>query len=215
MSASQKLQATQHGESIFLSKHRIEALTDGIFAVAMTLLVIELKLPDVASVKAQGGLNVVLLHMLPRLFAWIVSFYVLAIFWISHHRVFHYVQHVNKRILGVNMLMLALASLMPFSSSLIGEHGYSFTSQCIYAGNMALLAATSIWKTALIYQHSQSSSTPMPKNIYSAGRVRALGLIAVSVVTMVIAWFTPPIASAAFALMFFVRRFGDSAERHM
>jgi uncharacterized membrane protein len=71
-----------------LPKHRLEALTDGVFAIAITLLVLELRLPGPEAVAAAGGLNGALLHLLPRFVAWVVSFFVLAIFWAGHHRIF-------------------------------------------------------------------------------------------------------------------------------
>ena len=65
--------------TFYLSKHRLEALTDGIFAVAMTLLVIELKIPETAQIKVPEDLIAALLHLLPKFIAWLISFFVLAI----------------------------------------------------------------------------------------------------------------------------------------
>ena len=68
-----------------LSKHRLEALTDGIFAVAMTLLVIELKVPQHETVRDPLDFAAGIGHLIPTFIAWIISFFVLAIFWFSHH----------------------------------------------------------------------------------------------------------------------------------
>ena len=80
-------EATRHDPGT-LSAHRSEALVDGIFAVAMTLLVIELKLPDHASIHTSADLADALVGMLPKAFAWLLSFFVLVLFWSGHHRVF-------------------------------------------------------------------------------------------------------------------------------
>ncbi|MBL8525273.1 MAG: DUF1211 domain-containing protein, partial [Betaproteobacteria bacterium] len=106
-----------------MSKHRIEALTDGIYAVAMTLLVIELKLPAHESIKTQVDLINAVGHLLPKFLAWIISFLVLALFWIGHHKLFHFVRHVDGKLLALNIVQLGAVSLMPFSSALSGEFG--------------------------------------------------------------------------------------------
>lgn len=69
-----------------VTKHRLEALTDGIFAVAMTLLVIELKIPEMAHPRTEAQFLGALGHLIPKFIAWLISFFVLAIFWVSHHR---------------------------------------------------------------------------------------------------------------------------------
>ena len=80
--------AGDHDPGRGLSAHRIEALTDGIYAVAMTLLVIELKLPDHQAVHGAEALAQALADLLPKVLAWFISFSVLAIFWFGHHRTF-------------------------------------------------------------------------------------------------------------------------------
>ena len=86
-----------------LSKHRIEALTDGIYAVAMTLLVIELKLPAHELIKNQADLINAVGHLLPKFIAWIISFLVLSMFWLGHHRLFQIVRHVDGKLVGLNL----------------------------------------------------------------------------------------------------------------
>ena len=75
---------TSHGLSIY----RGEALADGIYAVTMTLLVIELKLPDHTLIQGANALAQALSDLLPKVLAWVISFFVLAFFWFGHHRVF-------------------------------------------------------------------------------------------------------------------------------
>ena len=69
-----------------LPKHRLEGLTDAVYAIAITLLVLELRLPTHEAVAAMGGIGVALVHLLPRFVAWVVSFMVLAIFWAINPR---------------------------------------------------------------------------------------------------------------------------------
>ena len=122
------------------SRHRVEALTDGIYAVAMTLLVLELKIAETAPLQDEAAFIQQLLHLVPKFVAWVISFFILAIFWASHQRAFHYVRVVDRSLFWINVAALLFASLLPFSSALVGEHSRFFTAQVFYAANMAALA---------------------------------------------------------------------------
>jgi uncharacterized membrane protein len=196
-----------------LSKHRLEALTDGIFAVAMTLLVIELKIPEAVHGKGQPELLDALAHLLPKFAAWIVSFYVLAVFWMSSNRAFHFVRVVDGKLIFLKILLLAFVSLMPFASMLVGEYPSAFVSQVMYSLTMLLLALVSILTTRYIFNHHELCHGPMPDPLYRAARFRTVGLMAVAVLAMVIAYFYPAFGSAAFASMFIIRKIGQRMER--
>ena len=84
-----------------LSKNRIEALTDGIFAVVMTLLVLDISIPqiasshyDIGSVAAGSELLQRLFDLWPKVLSFGISFIILAIYWMAHHRQFHYIKHI-------------------------------------------------------------------------------------------------------------------------
>jgi uncharacterized membrane protein len=187
-----------------LSKHRLEALTDGIFAVAMTLLVIELKIPETAQITTQGQLIAEVLHLIPKFVAWLISFFVLAIFWVSHHQLFHYVRVVDTKLIWLTIGYLACASLMPFSSALAGEHGNALFSQIFYSANMALFGMMSLLKSRYVHLHPALCSAPMPLYVFKGAQVRIVGLIAVAVVAVLITWALPnkgAIGNSAFMLM--------------
>lgn len=187
-----------------MSKHRIEALTDGIYAVAMTLLVIELKLPAHDSIKTQVDLINAVGHLLPKFLAWIISFLVLALFWIGHHKLFHFVRHVDGKLLALNIVQLGLVSLMPFSSALSGEFGAALFSQIFYSINMILLAILALLIARHIFNHPEICGTSMPKGAYYAARFRILGLIVISFVAIGIAAVLPAGGNVAFMLMMII-----------
>ena len=87
---------------VLWSKHRVEGLTVGIFAVAMTLLVIERKVPDPHLIHSRQELAQALADLTPKALSWVISFLVLATFWISHHRLFHRVRQVDTGLLWRN-----------------------------------------------------------------------------------------------------------------
>ena len=187
-----------------LSKHRIEALTDGIYAVAMTLLVIELKFPEHAGIHTAADLAQAMVHLSPKFLSWVISFMVLAVFWIAHHRTFNHVRRVNARLVGLNVFQLAFVSLMPFCTVLTGEYGRrgALLSQIFYSSNMVLLAIFSLLIANYIHRHPELSSTPMSRGAYRGALVRTFALIAISVVAVSVGFFTvPAIGNAAYALM--------------
>jgi len=193
---------TETGVPSGLSKHRLEALTDGIYAVAMTLLVLELKLPEAHAPISESGFADLLLHLIPKFVAWLISFFILAIFWLSHQRAFHYVRTVDAKLLWINVVSLAFASLLPFSSALVGEYGRLFAPQVVYAGNMAALALCAIWQLHHLQKHPElCHPSPFPPHIAKAALFRCWSLAAVAALAVVIAIFEPRLATLAFISM--------------
>ena len=184
-----------------LSKHRSEALTDGIYAVAMTLLVIELKLPAHELIHSQEDLVVAVVNLIPKFIAWLISFLVLALFWLGHHRLFQIVRHVDGKLVALNIVQLGFASLIPFSSALSGEFGRHLFSQVFYSANMVALSVLALLISRYIYRHPELCVHPMPENMYRGARVRVGGLIVISAVAVLIAMFVPAAGNVAFMLM--------------
>jgi uncharacterized membrane protein len=126
--------------SIVLSKGRMEALTDGIFAIAMTLLVLELKIPDLP----KHASAVELLHKIgeegPALFSFMVSFLYCGLLWVMHHLAMHFVRHLQIGLVWLNLLFLMSISTMPFSCGLLGHFLHNRAAQEIYFGNMFVAA---------------------------------------------------------------------------
>ncbi len=185
----------------FLPLHRIEALTDGIYAVAMTLLVIELKLPEHGMVHSGHDLEQALADLLPKALSWALSFFVLALFWVGHHRAHAFLRRTDSQLVALNLLELSVVSLMPFSSALSGEYGRTMTAQVVFSTNMALLGVTAFFVVRYIHRHPELGATPMPTATYRSARMRIGGLILISVVAVAIA---PFFSSAAMGNMAFM-----------
>ncbi len=195
-----------------LSKHRLEALTDGIFAVAMTLLVIELKLPGSATAHDPSALAAGLVRLIPTFMAWTISFFVLAIFWFSHHRLFHYVRVVDGGLLWLNIFYLGFVSLMPFSSALAGEYAPMLISQWFYSSNMILLALLGLLKHRYVFRHPELWDTKVTIGFYRAARLRTVGLMVVALAAIAIASIVPGAGNVAFTLMIPISILGRRVE---
>lgn len=184
-----------------LSKHRVEALQDGVYAIAITLLVLELKLPDHHGVHGQAELLQALVDLLPRLGAWLISFFVLAIFWASGHRAMHWLKVVDGKLVWINIVMLLFASFMPFASSLVGEFPQYFVSQAVYAGTMGALGLCALWQLRYLVAHPELCHQPMPEALRKAAQLRCLGVVATAGTAVLIACWQPVFATTAFMLM--------------
>ena len=117
---------------------------DGIFAIAMTLLVLNLKLPIMTDDQAQNDLAGALSRLTPHLFAFGLSFLLLAVFWMVHHRQFHFIAKVDGPFIWLNVLMLGLIVLVPFTTSLVGEYERNLVSSVLFEINL-LAIGLAIW----------------------------------------------------------------------
>ena len=147
-----------------LTKARIEALADGIFAVAMTLLVLDIKSP--ANHKFESATNLLAyIVTLEHSFAmYAISFFVLAIFWIWHHLLFHFVRHADRRMLWLNIAFLLMVTFVPFSTDLLGDQGHLLLPVVVYGANLLALGALLALQLRYLVSHpplATADLTPM------------------------------------------------------
>ena len=121
-------------------RHRIDALSDGVYAIAITLLVLELKLPALPEGASDQALRAALVALTPKILMWLLSFWVMAIFWLAQQRQNHYALGPDRLGLNIELAQLALVTLLPFSTALIGEHGDLSSAAALYAANLLGLA---------------------------------------------------------------------------
>jgi uncharacterized membrane protein len=118
---------------------RIVAFTDGVFAIAITVLVLGIDVPEELP---DADLHDFLLDSWPQLFAYFLSFAVIGRFWLSHHRMFSMLHDFDRRLLVLNLAYLSLIVLIPFPTNLLGEYGSEADAVVVYAfviGSTSLL----------------------------------------------------------------------------
>jgi uncharacterized membrane protein len=114
---------------------RLEAFSDGVLAVIITIMVLELKVPHEDGIPG-------LLSIAPTVFVYLLSFAFTAIYWVNHHSLVHRVEHCDHRVIYANMSFLFAASLLPFFTAyVIDKHSDSF-SVALYAASMIFTAVT-------------------------------------------------------------------------
>jgi uncharacterized membrane protein len=107
-----------------LTKGRLEALTDGIFAFAMTLLVTTLDFPnpDPSTPLPALTLHLMVVTYFPDFMNYVIAFIILAGFWVTHHTLFHHIRFIDRTILWLNILSLLFVALLPFTTDLVGDY---------------------------------------------------------------------------------------------
>lgn len=118
--------------NVLLSKARLEALVDGVFAIAMTILILEVKVPELADRRSAAELFRSLGHALPTLLAYFFSFGMLAAFWVWHHRLAAKVERLDVPLIAISLCFLSLVSFFPFAAALLGRYPLNAGSLAIY-----------------------------------------------------------------------------------
>gem|GEM_PF-621616 len=131
----------KHGDSMDIggiSLGRITSCSDGVFAVAITLLVLSIRVPHVAPGVANDKLPHELVKLIPIFEAYVVSFLVIGLFWIGHHGVFSHFKRHDRALLWLNLFFLMFVVFIPFPTSLISEYSDSRVSLIFYAVSIAV-----------------------------------------------------------------------------
>ena len=119
---------------------RILALSDGVFAIALTLLILDIVLPARTN---DDNLGQTLLHIWPRYLAYALSFLVIARFWVIHHQTFKLIVRDNTTLVWLNFLLLFFIAFLPFPTAVIGAHEGSPAAAVLYAVAVGLTSASS------------------------------------------------------------------------
>jgi uncharacterized membrane protein len=117
---------------------RLETLADGIFAIAMTLLVLSIEAPSPGTITSSLDFQNYVYDLIPQMSVYALSFILLGSFWLNHH-IFFLIKKTNTRLVWINILWLMLVVLVPFSTSLIGSYSQYPLSEIIFGINMFLI----------------------------------------------------------------------------
>ncbi|MFI5142582.1 MAG: TMEM175 family protein [Thermoanaerobaculales bacterium] len=138
-----------------LGFERLLLFSDAVFAIAITLLVIELKLPPLAHGSSERDLGLALLSILPQLIGFVISFFLIGQTWIEHHRIGRLLTGFDLGMLWWNLLLLFFVALMPFATAVLSEHITSRIAGAVYATSFAGLglAKAGLWRRAVHNGH--------------------------------------------------------------
>ena len=134
-----------------MTKTRLEAFSDGMFAIILTILVLELHVPELEN-SSFAAFSAGLIELAPKFFAFLFSFLIIAIFWVNHHAIIHHVHKVDTKLLWLNMGLLFFSSLFPFITAFIGDYMMNPFVVALYPLNMAFSSVmiNALWKHAFV-----------------------------------------------------------------
>ncbi len=123
-------------------KSRLQSLSDGVFAIVMTLLVLEIISDEVIGAASAPELLKTLLELWPKVLSYTISFAVAGVFWVAQLADLHNLTHTDNRFIWINIFFLFWVSLLPFSAALLGEHHQYAVAVIIYGCNMIFASLT-------------------------------------------------------------------------
>ena len=132
-----------------IEKSRLEALSDGIFAFAMTLLVLSLTVPEIPRDQASILLPAKIAGLLPEFMLFVIAFFVLSGYWVSHHRILGNIRYVDGMLVRINIFLLFSIVLIPFTTSLSGD--YTDVLEAVLLFHVNLLASSLLLAGMTVY----------------------------------------------------------------
>jgi uncharacterized membrane protein len=166
---------------------RLVSFSDGVIAIAITLLAFQLRIPKIANTTSASELANAIGHDAHQYVVYGVSFAIIGQFWLTHHRAFHHLSGHDRMLAYVNLVFLFTISFLPFSSNLFGQYRDNRTAVVLYGGSLAAVsvAFALVWFTAVVRGFVDPSTNPRLVRMLSwrAGLV-ALALVGSTVLAV-------------------------------
>lgn len=133
-----------------LQLERLVFFSDAVFAIAITLLVLEIKIPELPSDASEGQIGQALVHVIPKMVGFVVSFLVVGAYWEAHHRTFALVERIDRGLVWRNLVLLLTVSFIPFPTAVFSEHPARALPLRFYAASLAAVGIC----TFLVWRHA-------------------------------------------------------------
>jgi uncharacterized membrane protein len=173
--------------SQIFGKGRLESLTDGVFAIIMTILVFNISVPEIILFAEEEYTTERLLNRIvnlwPDISAYIISFVTLGIYWVTHHRIFRWILYSDRSLIWINISFLMTVGLIPFSTALLTQYRDQQISIFVYSFN-AILAGVIIYT---LYHHAKGNPELVDKTVHALIRKRSGRRVLVTILTYSVA----------------------------
>ncbi len=191
--------------NISMSTKRIETLVDGIFAIAMTLLVLTLEVPQIPYPATNDQILDVLTRMAPQFFIYVLSFLLLATFWRINHSQFNLIKKTDQGLLMINVFWLLLVALVPFSTNLVGDYGYLTVPMVFFHLNLFLIGVLFNYNWYYANEHNFIDEN-LDKDFIKSRQIINLTLPVCALIAMGLAFITPEFSPMVYIATFFVKK---------
>ena len=180
---------------------RVEAFSDGVFAIAITLLILEIKIPK----PTDGALANQLLRQWPSYFAFLISFAFIGVMWINHHRLFTHIKRCNNTLMILNLLLLLGVTIVPFPTAVLATHiGFADqrTAALLYNGVYVFIAIifNLLWRYAVSRNHHLLGKEVDKENVGRISKQYAFGPL-LYLFCAALAWISVPASLGANVLL--------------
>ena len=184
-----------------LALDRIIFFSDAVFAIAITLMALELRVPEMPLSQVATEMPHRLVEMTPKFFTYILTFLIIGSYWVTHHRDFQYINRFDRRLIWINLLLLMLVAFLPFPNAMIGNYPAQQITVTFYAGSLALVGLAK----ALLWWYAAHNYRLIDRNLDPRviRRLNQRGLVAPTIflLSIVIAMFNPTLAMWSWALV--------------
>lgn len=183
---------------------RLIFFSDAVFAIVMTLLILDIRVPDVPSDAAAQELPGMVLELWPKFFSYVLSFLVIGLYWIAHHQTFRYVLSYNRTLLWLNLVFLLSISFIPFPTDLLGEYGELPFAVIVYAASVGLarLLLAVVWW--YVVNGPIRTNDELDHGLAKFHFFRSLAIPAIFFLSIGVAFFSPNAAVASWVLLVIV-----------
>jgi uncharacterized membrane protein len=175
----------------YFGTERIMALTDGVVAIVITLLVLELSIPVVSELPDADGLWPEISHLWREYLAYVVSFLIVGILWLYHHTVFRRIESADGTLISLNIFYLLAVSIMPFTSALVAKNWDERLAAIIYGASLFLAA---LMVAAMFFYASRDRrlvAQDLSSDFIRRENLTAIGLLGILAVAALLGYFTP------------------------
>lgn len=184
-----------------ISKNRLETLVDGIFAFAMTLLVLGINPPRPEDSQATAVLPSMIESLIPEIFLFILAFLVLALFWLGHHRQFHFVSRIDPPLLWINILILIAIVFVPFSTDVAGDYPTVTDAALIFHANMFIVGLLFSVQWRHICRHGHLCEPVPDAAIMQGWSHRTLLVPSIAFIGGILCFFNPPLSLLVYFIL--------------
>jgi uncharacterized membrane protein len=184
-----------------LGKNRIEALSDGVFAVAMTLLAFGFHVPVLPRMASNVLVTPALLHLWPEFLTYALSFLSLGVYWIGHHNMYHAIRRADRALLGLNIVFFLFVALLPFATSVLDTFMQTQAGLLFFGANLTIIGWLLFFQWAYVSSRPgmlASFVTPKHRNLV---RIRFLIYPVVVTLTMLLCFWSVTISLAVYLLL--------------
>ena len=180
-----------------MNKLRLEAFTDGVYAIVITLLILNIHIPEVRP----EVLGPALIAIMPQVFTYVLSFFIVGLYWLSHHRVAQQIKSIDGTVVWLNMIWLLFVSFMPFPTALLGQYPLQPIPIAIYGVDLILANLTGFIILAYMKRHPELCFTIVDAKVLRSQVPIYAITNGIYIIAIALGWFIPLLSYLLYALV--------------